>query len=75
MQLLSKHDNEQLVIQLYQDGKTIRDIEPAVHMSFGDIGKFFKRLDGQNNDVIHTSNKSKATQALFFINRARSRLM
>jgi len=63
--LLNKKEKEQLVIQLYQDGKTIRDISSAVHMSFGDIGKIIKRLDGK--DDINMSNKSKATQALFFI--------
>ena len=65
--LLNKKEKEQLVIQFYQDGKTIRDIASAVHMSFGDIGKIIKRLDGRANDDINInmSNKSKATQALF----------
>ena len=63
--VLNKKEKEQLVIQLYQDGKTIRDIAAAAHMSFSDIGRIIKRLDGQNNDVIDMSNKSKATQALF----------
>ena len=65
--LLNKKEKEQLVIQFYQDGKTIRDIASAVHTSFGDIGKIIKRLDGRANDDINInmSNKSKATQALF----------
>ncbi len=63
--VLNKKEKEQLAIQLYQDGKTIRDIAAAAHMSFSDIGRIIKRLDGQNNDVIDMSNKSKATQALF----------
>ena len=46
--LLNKKEKEQLVIQLYQDGKTIRDIAHAAHLSFGDIGKIIKRLDGED---------------------------
>ena len=65
--LLNKKEKEQLVIQLYQDGKTIRDIASAAHMSFSDIGKIIKRIDGKtNNDDdngIDLSNKSKAIQA------------
>ena len=67
MQALNKKEKEQLVIQLYQDGKTIRDIASAPHMSFSDIGKIIKRIDGRtNNDDdngIDLSNKSKVTQA------------
>ena len=46
--LLNKKEKEQLVIQLYQDGKTIRDIASAAHMSFSDIGKIIKRIDGKD---------------------------
>ena len=65
--VLNKKEKEQLVIQLYQDGKTIRDIAATAHMSFSDIGKIIKRLDGRAYNDIGTdiSNKSKATQALF----------
>ena len=69
MQVLNKHDKEQLVIKLYEDGKTIRHIASEAHMSFGDIGKIIKRIDGRtNNDDdngIDLSNKSKTTQAMF----------
>ena len=68
--LLNKKEKEQLVIQLYQDGKTIRDIASDVHMSFGDIGKIIKRLDGKANDI-NLSNKSKASQALYMFNNGK----
>src|SRR5262245_13782890 len=68
MQVLKKYEKEQLVIQLYQEVKTIRDIASAVHMSFGDIGKIIKRTDGQMDDDnigSNLSNKSKETKALY----------
>jgi hypothetical protein len=67
LQVLNKYEKEQLVIKLYQDGKTIRDIASTVHMSFGDIGKIVKRTDGRTESYISTdmSNKSKETKALW----------
>ena len=41
----------------------MRDIASAVHMSFSDIKKITKRLDGDIGTDL--SNKSKATQAIF----------
>jgi hypothetical protein len=64
MQVLNKYDKEQLVVELYQGGKTMREIASAVHMSFGDIGKIIKRIDGRANDI-DISNKSKAAQAMY----------
>ena len=69
---LNRRDKEHLVIKLHQEGKTIRDIASAAHMSFGDIGKIINRIDGRNNDdgveaKIDIKNKSKATQALFLL--------
>ena len=68
--VLNRRDKEQLVIKLHQEGKTIRDIASAAHMSFGDIGKIINRIDGRDNDdrveaKINIKNKSKDTQALF----------
>jgi hypothetical protein len=64
MQVLNKYDKEQLVVELYHGGKTMREIASAVHMSFGDIGKIIKRIDGRANDI-DISNKSKAAQAMY----------
>jgi hypothetical protein len=64
MQVLNKYEKEQLVIKLHQGGKTFREIASEAHMSFGDISNIIRRVDGRVNDII-TSNKSKATQALF----------
>jgi DNA-binding NarL/FixJ family response regulator len=36
--MLTRQEREQLVIDLYNQGKTIRDIAKEVRMSFRDIG-------------------------------------
>jgi hypothetical protein len=64
MQVLNRHDKEQLVIMLHQEGKTMRDIASAAHMSFGDIKKIIQSVNGEVDDI-DLSNKSKATQAMF----------
>ena len=64
--VLNKHDKEQLVIKLYQEGKTIREIAKQVHMSFKGIGVIIRQMNRDsswhNTDM---SNKSKDTQALY----------
>jgi DNA-directed RNA polymerase specialized sigma subunit len=40
--LLNKKEKEKLVIQLYQEGKTVRDIASAAHVSFSEIGRIVK---------------------------------
>jgi hypothetical protein len=65
---LNKKEKVELVIKLYHENKTIRQIAEIVHMSFNDIGSIIRRVNGQDNDKrIDTklSNKSKATQALY----------
>lgn len=62
--MLNRHEKEQLVVRMHQDGKTMRDIASAAHMSFGDIGNIIKRIDGRADDI-NLSNKSKSTQALY----------
>jgi DNA-directed RNA polymerase specialized sigma subunit len=37
MQVLDKKERKQLVIELYQQNKTVREIAQQVHISFGDI--------------------------------------
>src|SRR4051794_39574884 len=68
--MLSRTEKEQRVIELYQQGKTIREIAQEVHMSFGDIGSIIKKLtglDGDNKpkqqDKIPVTTLSKDSQA------------
>jgi hypothetical protein len=48
--MISKTEKQQRVIDLYQQGKTVREIAQEVHMSFGDIGFIIKKLTGLDGD-------------------------
>ncbi len=65
--LLNKKEKAELVVKLHQENKTIRQIAEIVHMSFKDIGKIIKKVDGLANDEddIDLGNKSKETNALW----------
>lgn len=70
MQILNKYDKEALVIQMHKEGKTIRQIAAAAHVSFSDIGKIIRKIDGLTDDSndsneIELRDKSKSTQALY----------
>ncbi|HZD34799.1 MAG TPA: hypothetical protein VE130_06300 [Nitrososphaeraceae archaeon] len=77
MQVLNRFDKEALVIQMHKDGRTIREIAAAAHLSFGDIGKIIRKIDGRTNDDsndrndIDLSKKSKSTQALYLFERGK----
>ena len=45
--MLTKPEKERLVIELYEQGKTYRDIAKEVHMSPGDISSIIKRHTGE----------------------------
>jgi hypothetical protein len=64
---LNKKEKEQLVIKLHQENKTIREIASAAHLSFSDINKIIKKVDGNVGDI-DLSNRSKSTQALHLFN-------
>jgi hypothetical protein len=46
----------------------MQDIAAAAHMSFSDIKKIIRSMDGQDTDL---SNKSKATQALYLFEQGK----
>jgi DNA-binding NarL/FixJ family response regulator len=50
--MLSRTEKEQRVIELYQQGKTTREIAQEVHMSFGNIGSIIRKATACH----HTSN-------------------
>ena len=72
MQVLNKYDKEQLVIKLHKAGKTIRDIAQAVHISFTDIGKIIRKINGQKDEMLDLENKSKDTQALYLFSNGKT---
>ena len=68
--ILNKKEKEELVVKLHEENKTLRQIAEIVHMSFSDIGRIVKKLDGRDTDINH-SNKSKATQALYLFEQGK----
>jgi chromosome segregation ATPase len=56
--MLNRTEKEQRVIELYQQGKNIREIAQEVHMSFGDIGAIERKFKGLQDD----DGKSKEQQ-------------
>jgi DNA invertase Pin-like site-specific DNA recombinase len=48
--MLNRTEKEQRVIELYQQGKTIREIAQGVHMSFGGIGSIIRKVTGPDDD-------------------------
>ena len=63
--LLNKKEKEQLVIELHQQNKTIREIAHQVHMSFGDIGKIIKTINSDDDTNSNNCSSSKSTKALW----------
>src|SRR5437867_3787925 len=64
---MNRQEKHQLVVQLYNEGKTMREISKEVHMSFGDIGTIIKKL----NDNLEPKNHeiSKESRALKLFNK------
>jgi hypothetical protein len=60
---LNQHQKKALVIQLYQQGKTRRQIAEVVHMGFKDIADVIKKHTGEDNDSVDKPEKSKAARA------------
>jgi hypothetical protein len=51
------------VKQLYEEGKTVREIAKEVHMSFSDIGAIIKKVTGDNSGTKHpVSTETRALQ-------------
>ena len=60
---LNQHQKKALVIQLYEQGKTRRQIAEVAHMSFKDISNVIKKHTGEDSDLIDRPEKSKAARA------------
>jgi hypothetical protein len=76
VQVLNRQDKEHLVIELYRQGKTIRQIAAAAHLSFTDIGAIIRKIDGRDNDdgveaKIDIKNKSRETKALWLFSNGK----
>jgi transcriptional regulator len=60
---LTRAEKESWVIELYNKGKTIREIAQLIHMSFGDISSITRRYTGEDEEQ-NKIRVSKASQAL-----------
>jgi transcriptional regulator len=68
---MNREEREDHVIQLYNEGKTVREIAELMHMSFRDIGAITKKVklkvDGERGpleDDNEIESKSKNSQAI-----------
>jgi len=59
---MNRREKHQLVVQLYNEGKTMREISKQVHMSFGDIGSIIKKVNQELEPK--SMEKSQESQAL-----------
>ena len=60
--LLNRHQKKVLVVELYKQGKTRRQIAEVVHMSFKDIAAIINEYTGEDERV-HKPDKSKDARA------------
>ena len=60
---LNKHQKKALVIELYNQGKTRRQIAEIVHMSFKDIDDVLNEYVGEDTDPVDKPQKSKDARA------------
>jgi hypothetical protein len=73
--ILNKKEKEGLVVRLHKEGETIREIAHAAHLSFADIGKIIRKMNGQNNNNgIDLKNKSIETRAIYLFSIGKSPL-
>ena len=64
--LLNKHQKKALVIELYKQGKTRRQIAEVVHMGFKDITDVIKKHTGEESDTGDKPQKSETARAFLF---------
>jgi hypothetical protein len=71
LQVLNRQDKEHLVIELYHQGKTIREIASVAHLSFSDIGSIIRKIDGRDDVTKDIKNKSRETKALWLFSNGK----
>jgi hypothetical protein len=60
---LNQHQKKALVIQLYDQGKTRRQIAEVMHMGFKDIAEVIKKHTGEDSVSVDKPEKSKHARA------------
>jgi hypothetical protein len=64
---LTQHQKKALVIQLYEQGKTRRQIAEVAHMSFKDIADVIKKHTGEDSDSVGKSQSKDARAFELFL--------
>lgn len=59
--MLTRKEREQIVLELYNQGKTIRDIAKEVRMSFRDIGAILRKEEKQERQNTQVDNNMPGT--------------
>src|SRR5215207_8666950 len=74
--MLTRQEKEKLVIDLYNQGKTIREISKEARMSFRDIGAILKKASGEReeNPDKERSLLSPSTQAYRLFSKSKTPL-
>lgn len=67
---LNRFEKEKKVIELYKEGRTIREISPVVHMAFRDIGKLIKKYV-EDTDENKKLQKKISIEALSLFNQGK----
>jgi hypothetical protein len=57
--LMSRQEKQTLVLQLYKENKTIREIAKEARMSFRDIGAILKKASAEENENGQTTDKKE----------------
>jgi DNA-binding CsgD family transcriptional regulator len=66
--MLTRQEKEQKVLDLYNEGKTIREIAKELRMSFRDIGAILKKASGaleERQDIKESLSLSNKAYRLF----------
>jgi transposase len=77
--MLSRVEKEQRVIELYKQGRSIREIAQEVHMSFAGIGSIIRKFTGlqgdddkpKEQDKVPVTTLSKDSQALALLSEGK----
>jgi hypothetical protein len=72
--MLTRQEKERMVIDQYNQGKTIRDIAKDLRMSFRDIGAILKKASGEEEEEKDKEQLSPSTQAYSLFSKSKTPL-
>jgi transposase len=72
--VLTRQEKEKLVIDLYNQGMSIREISKQARMSFRDIGTILKKASGENEGGQDIKQLSPSTQAYRLFSKSKTTL-